>query len=99
MQASAGPDPPFDEFYDAGSVRGLPSGTLVTHADRSTAMARAEFSDWDVWSFKKNDDTQWIWQRHSPDGQLLVESRTAFEQLKACQEDATRFGYVLPQGA
>ena len=62
-------------------------------------MARAEFSDWDIWSFKKNDGGQWIWQRHSPDGELLVESRSAFEQLEACQGDATRFGYVMPQGA
>ena len=76
----------------------LPERSSLTPTVQPT-MARAEFSDWDVWSFKKNDDTQWIWQRHSPDGQLLVESRTAFEQLKACQEDATRFGYVLPQGA
>lgn len=60
-------------------------------------MARAEFTDWDVWSFKKNDDDQWMWQRHSPDGELLVESRTVFEHLEACQEDATRFGYVMPQ--
>jgi hypothetical protein len=62
-------------------------------------MARAEFTDWDVWSFKKSDHGQWIWQRHSPDGDLLVESRTEFGQLEACQEDATRFGYVMPQAA
>jgi hypothetical protein len=62
-------------------------------------MARAEFTDWDVWSFKKDDHGQWIWQRCSPDGDLLVESRSAFEQLEACQEDATRFGYVMPQTA
>ena len=60
-------------------------------------MTRTEFTDWDVWSFKKNDNEQWIWQRHSPDGDLLVESRGSFEQLPQCQEDATRFGYVIPQ--
>ena len=34
-------------------------------------MARTEFTDWDVWSFRKNDNAQWIWQRHSPDGETL----------------------------
>ena len=57
-------------------------------------MARAEFTDWDVWSFRKNDNERWIWQRHSPDGDLLVESRSSFEQLDLCREDARRFGYV-----
>jgi hypothetical protein len=57
-------------------------------------MARAEFSDWDVWSFRKNDRGEWIWQRHSPDGELLIESRSSFDELPHCQEDATRFGYV-----
>jgi hypothetical protein len=57
-------------------------------------MARAEFTDWDVWSFKKNADGQWIWQRHSPDGELVVESRSSFGELAQCQEDAKRFGYV-----
>jgi hypothetical protein len=57
-------------------------------------MARAEFSDWDVWSFKKNGNGQWIWQRHSPDGELLVESRGSFDAMDSCREDATRFGYV-----
>jgi hypothetical protein len=57
-------------------------------------MARAEFTDFDVWSFKKNASGQWIWQRHSPDGELLIESRGSFAELLPCQEDATRFGYV-----
>jgi hypothetical protein len=57
-------------------------------------MARTEFTNWDVWSFKKNAEGQWVWQRHSPDGDLLVESRGSFEELAQCQEDATRFGYI-----
>ncbi|MGZ8265759.1 MAG: hypothetical protein ACXWUI_16615 [Burkholderiales bacterium] len=60
-------------------------------------MARAEFTDWDVWSFKKNEQGKWAWQRQSPDGELLMESRGSFEELPQCQDDATRFGYVLPQ--
>ena len=62
-------------------------------------MARAEFSDWDVWSFKKNDDGAWIWQRHSPDGDLLMASRGSFDEMDRCREDATRFGYVIPEAA
>jgi hypothetical protein len=57
-------------------------------------MARTEFTDWDVWSFKKNASGQWIWQRHSPDGELLIESRGSFDEMDLCREDATRFGYV-----
>jgi hypothetical protein len=62
-------------------------------------MAHAEFSDWDVWSFKKNEEDRWIWRRQSPDGALLMESRGSFGELVQCQEDATRFGYVIPQNA
>jgi hypothetical protein len=62
-------------------------------------MAHAEFSDWDVWSFKKNESDKWIWRRQTPDGALLMESRSSFDALELCREDAKRFGYVTPQAA
>ena len=50
------------------------------------------FTDYDVWTFKRDED-RWKWFRHSPDGELLVEARTSFDELEQCQADAARAGY------
>jgi hypothetical protein len=50
------------------------------------------FTDYDVWTFKRDED-RWKWFRHSPDGELLVEARSSFEELEQCQADAARAGY------
>jgi hypothetical protein len=39
------------------------------------------FSDYDVWSFKKDDRERWVWRREPPDGELLLGARTSFEGL------------------
>ena len=52
------------------------------------------FTEYDVWSFKKDDRERWTWRRDSPDGELLIEARASFDTLDECVEDAGRFGYV-----
>jgi hypothetical protein len=56
-------------------------------------MTHPGFTDYDVWSFKKDDDGRWTWRRESPDGELLVQARSSFDVFEACVEDAGRFGY------
>ena len=51
------------------------------------------FTDYDVWTFKRDDQDRWKWSRHSPDGELLVEARLNFDELEDCQADATKAGY------
>ncbi|HYC44893.1 MAG TPA: hypothetical protein VED01_05350 [Burkholderiales bacterium] len=51
------------------------------------------FTDYDVWTFKRDGESRWKWFRHSPDGELLVEARASFDELEQCQADATRAGY------
>lgn len=53
------------------------------------------FTDYDVWTFKREEQDRWKWYRHSPDGELLVEARTTFDQLEQCQADASRAGYSV----
>jgi hypothetical protein len=55
---------------------------------------RKEFTDYDVWSFHKPDTDSWNWRRTSPDGEVLIEGRTAFGSLDECVEDARRHGYT-----
>ena len=51
------------------------------------------FTEYDVWSFKKDDRNRWKWRRESPDGELLLEARSTFDGLEQCVEDANRCGY------
>lgn len=51
------------------------------------------FTDYDVWTFKRESENRWKWYRHSPDGELLVEARATFDALEQCQADACRAGY------
>ena len=51
------------------------------------------FTDYDVWTFKRDEQDRWKWFRHSPDGELLVEARSSFDELEQCQADASRAGY------
>ncbi|HEV7393519.1 MAG TPA: hypothetical protein VGO08_17905 [Burkholderiales bacterium] len=55
---------------------------------------RTVFTDYDVWSFKKDDRNRWMWRRESPDAELLIEARSSFDALNDCIEDAGRFGYT-----
>ena len=52
-----------------------------------------EFTEYDVWSFHREDNGGWKWSRRSPDGDLLLEAREALPDLDACQDDARRSGY------
>jgi hypothetical protein len=52
------------------------------------------FTEYDVWSFKKDERSRWVWRRESPDRELLLEARSSFDALEACVEDAGRFGYT-----
>ena len=54
---------------------------------------RVELTDYDVWSFQKDDTGSWKWCRRSPEGNDLIEARGPSPSLEACQEDASRFGY------
>ena len=55
---------------------------------------RTVYTDYDVWSFKKDDRNRWVWRRESPDGELLLEARSSFDALEQCVEDAGRSGYT-----
>lgn len=52
-----------------------------------------EFTDFDVWTFKKDDTDRWRWQRMSPDGEVLIAAANAFATMDECVEDARRRGY------
>ena len=54
---------------------------------------RVELTDYDVWSFQKDDAGSWKWCRRSPDGEVLIEARGPLPSLEECQQDARRFGY------
>lgn len=55
---------------------------------------RVELTDYDVWSFYKDDTGAWRWCRRSPEGNVLIEARDALPTFEECQEDARRFGYT-----
>ena len=52
-----------------------------------------EFTDYDVWSFKRDDAEKWHWQRTSPEGEVLIAAANGFATLEECIEDASRRGY------
>jgi hypothetical protein len=55
---------------------------------------RLEFTDYDVWSFSKDDAGFWRWCRRSPEGTPLIEAHTPQQTLEECQDDARRHGYA-----
>lgn len=52
------------------------------------------YSDYDVWSFQKAEPDSWNWRRTSPDGDVLIEGRSAFNTFDDCMADARRYGYT-----
>ena len=52
-----------------------------------------EFTDFDVWTFRKDDADKWHWQRLSPDGEILIAAAIAFSTMEECMADARRRGY------
>ncbi|HYH42064.1 MAG TPA: hypothetical protein VD867_08775 [Burkholderiales bacterium] len=52
-----------------------------------------EFTDFDVWTFRKDDADKWHWQRLSPDGEILIAAAMAFGTMEECMDDARRRGY------
>lgn len=57
-------------------------------------MNRIALSDLDVWVFQRNDDGDWLWQRLSPEREILLQSQAGFVSMEACARDATRHGYT-----
>jgi hypothetical protein len=57
-------------------------------------MERIALSDLDVWVFQRNEQGEWIWQRLSPDREVLLQSPTAFATMEECTRDAARHGYT-----
>lgn len=57
-------------------------------------MDRIALSDLDVWVFQRNEDGDWIWQRLSPDRELLLQSPGGFPTMEECAKDAGRHGYT-----
>jgi hypothetical protein len=57
-------------------------------------MDRITLSDLDVWVFQRNDDGDWVWQRLSPDREVLLQSPAGFRTMEDCTRDATRHGYT-----
>jgi hypothetical protein len=47
----------------------------------------------DIWVFRREKDG-WRWQRTSIEGEAVVHSLTAFDDMDKCVEDASRHGYV-----
>jgi hypothetical protein len=54
----------------------------------------AAFTDFDVWDFKREESGRWSWQRLSPDGEALVNSRASHNTFEECVADAERAGYT-----
>lgn len=52
-----------------------------------------DYSDLDMWDFKRDGGGRWTWARHSIDREPMAGSRTSFDTLDACVADAKRYGY------
>lgn len=53
-----------------------------------------EYSDFDVWEFKRDDASRWTWRRLTADGDVRLASRDAFADIDECIADARRCGYL-----
>ena len=53
-----------------------------------------DYSDFDVWDFKKEDTGRWSWRRTSADGELRLKSRDTHPDLSGCVKEARRCGYT-----
>jgi hypothetical protein len=53
-----------------------------------------DYSDFDVWDFRREDHGQWSWRRSSADGELRLKCRDTFSELRECVNDARRCGYT-----
>lgn len=52
-----------------------------------------DYSELDMWDFRCDGGGHWTWARHSVDREPMAGSRTSFDTLAACVEDARRYGY------
>jgi hypothetical protein len=53
-----------------------------------------DYSDFDVWEFKRDDANRWVWRRLTADGEVRLTSRDALSDLEDCISDARRCGYL-----
>ena len=53
-----------------------------------------DYSEFDVWVFKKDEQMRWVWQRLTADGDLRLAARSPFDKLEDCLDDARRCGYT-----
>jgi hypothetical protein len=60
--------------------------------DAGTIVLEVTVSD--VWSFKKDFQGHWMWQRESLHHELLEQARLPFKELEECVADARRRGYT-----
>jgi len=47
-----------------------------------------DYSDFDVWEFKRNENDRWVWRRLTADGDVRLACRDAFEDVDECVQDA-----------
>lgn len=52
-----------------------------------------DYSEFDVWDFKRDGGGRWTWARHSVDCEPMAGSRRSFDTSEECVEDAKRCGY------
>jgi hypothetical protein len=61
-----------------------------------------EYSDFDVWEFKRDGENRWLWRRLTADGEVRIASRAPFGEVEECIADARRCGYLgspIPEAA
>ncbi len=52
----------------------------------------------DIWAFRRETDG-WRWRRTSVAGEEVAHSRTAFQDMEKCVEDASLHGYAVTADA
>lgn len=48
----------------------------------------------EIWTFKKDPNGLWAWQRQAPGKEAIQSAAKPFKAFADCVRDAQRFGYV-----
>ena len=54
----------------------------------------AHVVDIETWTFGKNRSGQWLWARHSANGETVAAAHAGFDVLEDCIADAETYGYA-----